>query len=176
MKKLFAVTCLLYAVSAVAIAQEEKPLVPKPPKTPYEAALYANDAARTASMLKEVETRIKENEDSTIRLAERMEIHNAQYPTGECTYTVENPTLCDPWIEEGNELNTMKADLIEKHEEAIIEKVQLREFLNMRLARLRIAKILEGLTEWEREVIRCSQLPSGIAAQICLIEAWEHHP
>jgi len=176
MKQLFAIACLLYAVSVVAIAQEEKPLVPQPPKTASEASMLCKDAARTASELKDAEEAVTENEGRTIRLAKMMKTHDAQYPNATCTYTDENPTLCDTWIQEGKALNSQMDHLTYEHEQALIVKMELKNYLNMRRARLRIMALLDGLTEWEKEVVSCAKLSSVVGSKLCMAAAWEHHP
>ncbi len=176
MKQLFSVACLLCAASAVAIAQEEKPLEPKAPETASEASMLCKDAARTASELKDAEEAITENERRTIRLAEMMKAHDAQYPNATCKYTDENPTLCDTWIQDGKALNSQMDHLTYEHEQALIVKMELKDYLNMRRARLRIMAILDGLTEWEKEVVSCAKLSSVVRSKLCMAGAWEHHP
>ena len=101
--------------------------------------------------------------------------HNAVHPSGSCTFTEQNPNACDGWIAEAGVLNTRKADLAKEREKQRFRKAELRGHLSMRLVRLRMMALLDGLTEWEREVVACSKLGRD-ADRGCLIAAWERHP
>ncbi len=178
MGKLLALACILMVSCTLAVAQEEDevPLEPKPPQTASEATMLISDAARTAGDLKEVEERIASIEATVVQVARLITIHDAQYPNGVCEFTDDNPTACDPWIEEAHALNSQMDYLNNEHEQGLIEKMELDAYLNMRRARLRIMALMDGLTEWELEVVRCANLDSPLAAQICMTAAWEHHP
>jgi hypothetical protein len=174
MKRLLVCACLFLASGTFAAAQEEVPLVPKPPSA-SQGKMLVIDAVRTARQLDAVEGKIKEVEASVTLNQSAIDAHNAQYPSGQCTYTEANPNACDSWIADAKVLNTAQADLAKQRQKYLFRKAELRAHLNMRLARLRIMALLDGLTEWEREVVACSKIGRD-ADRGCLITAWEHHP
>jgi len=171
-RTLVIVPALLLLARTAAVAQEEVPLQSKPPKTASETALLVKDAARLASELKDTDDAIAENEARTIKLAKQMDMHN---DVG-CAFTDKNPTACDGWIAQGKALNTQMDYLVNEHEQQLIRAIELRAYLNMRRSRLRLMVLLDGLTEWQREVVRCAQLPSLVGSKACMAEAWERHP
>jgi len=174
MRRSLAFAFLLVAFGTFATAQEEVPLKPKPP-TASQAKMLVADSVRTARQLTALEETLRELDASVAANQASIAAHNAQYPNGQCTYTEENPSACDGWIAEAAELNTAKADLGQQLEKHRFRKAQLRGHLNMRLARMRMMALLDGLTEWEQEVVACSRLRRD-ADRGCLIAAWERHP
>lgn len=174
MRRLLVFACLFLASGTFAAAQEEVPVVPKPPSA-SQGKMLVIDAVRTARQLDAVEDKIKEVDASEALNESAIVAHNAQYPSGKCTYTDANPNACDGWIADAEVLNTATADLAKQRQKHLFRKAELRAHLNMRLARLRIMALLDGLTEWEREVVACSKIGRD-ADRGCLIEAWEHHP
>lgn len=174
MKRLLVVACLFLASGTFAAAQEAVPLVPKPPSA-SQGKMLVIDAVRTARQLDAVEGKIKEVDAREALNQSAIVAHNAQYPSGQCTYTEANPNACDGWIADAEVLNAAQADLAKQRQKHLFRKAELRAHLSMRLARLRIMALLDGLTAWEREVVACSKLGTD-ADRGCLIAAWERHP
>jgi hypothetical protein len=158
-----------------AMAQEEVPIVPKAPQTAGEAKALIESVVSMARDLKDAEERVTETEAKTIRVAALIKTHNGMFVDGKCVFTAENPHACDAWIEDGNALNSQMDYLANLHEQAMIEKMEISSYLQLRLSKLRIMALLNGLTAWEREVVGCSKLKRD-ADRACLILAWERHP
>ncbi|MBX4211286.1 MAG: hypothetical protein KW806_00585 [Candidatus Yanofskybacteria bacterium] len=174
MKKVIVFVFMLAAFGTFAAAQEEVPLKPKAP-TASQGKMIVADAARTAIKLKEVEEKLAEVDEQFTVTQSSIVAHNAVHPSGTCVAPVDNPNVCDGWVAEGGQLNTTMIELAREREKQKFRKAELRGNLNMRLARLRMMVLLDGLTEWEREVVACSKLGKD-ADRGCLIAAWEHHP
>ena len=158
-----------------AVAQDEVPLVPRAPQTASEAKVLINEVVGLAKDLKDAEERIAESETRTAKNKALIKAHNALYPGGKCVFTEKDPHACDSWIEDAKALNSQADYLDNVHEQALIEKMEISSYLQLRLSKLRIMALLDGLTEWEREVVGCSKLKRD-ADRGCLIQAWEHHP
>lgn len=174
MKRLLVFACLFLASGQFAAAQEEVKLVPKPPSA-SQGKMLVIDAVRTARELDVVEGKVKDVDAKVTLNQLHIDRHNAKHPSGKCTYTEANPNACDSWIADAKVLNTAEADLAKQRQKHLFRKAELRGHLNMRLARLRIMALLDGLTAWEREVVACSKLGTD-ADRGCLIAAWERHP
>jgi len=174
MRRAVVFACLFLVSGAFAAAQEEVPLVPKPP-TASQGKMLVVDAVRTARSLTEVEGKLKGVDEQVATTQKSIVLHNAQHPSGTCTTTTLNPDACDGWINEAKELNTTMAGLVKQKEAQMFRSAQLRGYLNMRLARMRMMTLLDGLTEWEQEVVACARLKKD-ADRSCLIAAWKHHP
>lgn len=174
MRRVLMFAVLFLACATFVAAQEEVPLQPKPP-TANQGKMIVIDAVRTARSLVAVEEKITEIDEQMTATRSRIAAHNAVYGGGDCVYTEQNPNACAGWIAEAAELNTAVADLTRQREKQKFRRAELRGNLNMRLARLRIMVLLDGLTDWEQEVVSCSRLKNDADRQ-CLITAWEHHP
>jgi hypothetical protein len=174
MRSRIAFTLAFLAAATLVAAQEEVPLKPKPP-TASQGKMLVVDAVRTARSLAVVEDKLKSVDDQFTVLQSSIATHNAVHPSGTCLAPADNPSVCDGWVAEAGQLNTAVANLTKEREKNLFERAKLRGHLNMRLARLRIMALLDGLTEWEQEVVACSRLKND-ADRGCLIAAWERHP
>lgn len=174
MKRTITFAFILAAFGTFAAAQEEVPLEPKPPNAAQGKMIVA-DAVRTAQKLDEVEAKLKEADARLVTTQASIDAHNAVHPSGTCIAPADSPNACDGWVAAAGQLNTAKAEFLREREKQRFRKAELRGHLSMRLARLRMMALLEGLTEWEREVVACSKLGKD-ADRGCLIAAWERHP
>lgn len=174
MKRMIAVAFILVMFGTFVAAQEEVPIKPKPP-TASQGKMLVADSVRTAAQLTEVEDKLKGVDEQFAVNQSSIAAHNAVHPSGTCLAPAGNPNSCDGWVAEGGQLNTTTANLTKEREKHRFRRAELRGHLNMRLARMRMMAILDGLTEWEKEVVACSRLKPD-AARGCLIAAWERHP
>ena len=170
---LFVGLCLGFGLVPLAAVEADDTKPTAAPSSLDQIEDLLSQSAKTSRAIEKVDEKIAKVEARGQVLLEKRKTHEAN----RCYFPPGHPEKCQAYDAEAEFIDTGLAALRSELQGYKETKMTLTHKFGMLMARLRIARLLEGLQEWvEGQVVPCTRIPDPKVAQRCLDAAWERHP